>query len=83
MSLVVTAFTFTSFLKCKYIHTATCHFDQLLAVALPYTSLQEEREYLSLFAQIKTKEDYVELIERLSKTSVDNGVETLPKFLVF
>lgn len=69
----------SSYARIAYINSAVSHYQQVLRVVSPY--LQDtERELLeSRFAQIRSKEDYVAIVERLEKTAENHG-QFVPKF---
>ena len=62
-----------------YVNSAVSHFQQVLRVASPYLDEGEEAFILSAFAQIRNKEDYVRIVERLVRTARMNGQE-IPTF---
>lgn len=77
------SFTVSAFTKCKYIHSAICYFDQLFCICLPFITQEKERNLLSSFAQIKSKEDYYAIIEELKNIATLNNIQSIPKFTLF
>lgn len=83
LSLVITIFYTFKNSKSKYIASATNYFDQLLAICAPHISDQINKELLSAFALIRTKEDYQILISKLKTIAKENNILELPYFSIF
>jgi len=65
--------------KVSYINSAISNYHQTLRVALPYIGEQERLVLDSQFAQIKTRQDYLSILERLDKVAADHG-QNVPHF---
>jgi hypothetical protein len=53
---------------------AVTHFEHSMAICRPYLETGEEAKILSEFAQIKTRDDYVRLLQRLDGIAHRHGV---------
>lgn len=78
MLFVGTIFTLDS-VKQKYINNAVTNFNQLSKIVRPYVSEEEYIGYTSTFSQIRKKEDYVNLINKLGDIAKDNN-QSVPEF---
>lgn len=63
----------------KYINNSITHFHQLITIIEPYVDQEKILLYKSRFAQIKNKNDYVEIIINLENISKQNN-QNVPKF---
>jgi len=63
----------------KYINNSITHFQQLIIIVEPYISKEEVLLYKSKFAQIKNKNDYVDLINNLENT-LNQNKQRVPEF---
>lgn len=70
-----------SHLRNSYVIALITHFDQCLAICLPYIEEHAKRKLLSQFAQIKTANDYFEVIQQLRTVAEQNNIE-LPTMVV-
>ena len=66
-------------IKLTYISSAITHYEQAFTICLPYLSEPERSSIRSQYAQIKTKEDYVRVLQRLQDVATGHAV-TLPTF---
>lgn len=82
-TLLLATYMLTSYAKCAYIHNATCHFDQVLAICSPYIDKHEKAHILSNFARIKSKKDYEKIIKELKDIANQNNINDTPYFLIF
>ena len=62
-----------------YINSAVTHFHQVLRIASPYLDKSEQAVIVSQFAQVKSKEDYARIVDRLADTAKTNG-QNIPPF---
>ena len=62
-----------------YINSAVTHFRQVLRIASPYLDESEQAVILSQFAQVKSKEDYVRIVDRLADSAETHG-QNVPPF---
>jgi len=69
-------------LRMNYENTAITHFEQSIAIVAPYVETDEEKLFLSRFAQIRNKDDYVEIIRDLEQVAEKNNL-TFPDFSVW
>ncbi|MCX6723235.1 MAG: hypothetical protein NT094_04215, partial [Candidatus Staskawiczbacteria bacterium] len=65
--LFVLSFSFLSLARVTYINKSIAYYDQLIKIASPYLALDEEKVLNSDFAQIKNKNDYLELTNNLEQ----------------
>lgn len=65
-----------------YTNTAITYFNQSLNIVLPFISVEEERRFRSEFARISSKNDYVQLVNKLNERAKSNGIQ-LPKFSIW
>jgi hypothetical protein len=65
--------------RVSYINLAISNYHQTLRVARPYISEQERLATDSRFAQIKTRQDYANILDRLDRIAVDHG-QNVPHF---
>jgi len=65
--------------KQRYINNAVTNFEQLSKIVRPYISEEEDIKHASIFFQIRNKEDYVVLINKLQKIAKDNN-QSIPDF---
>jgi hypothetical protein len=68
-------FQVISLSKVSYINSAVVHYHQVLRIASPYLDAQERFQFESKFAQIRRRDDYVDIQQKLEKVSKDHGVE--------
>lgn len=68
-----------SFARHTYINSAVTHFRQVLRIASPYLNVSEQAVIVSQFAQVKSKEDYVRIVDRLADTAETHG-QNVPLF---
>jgi|GEM_PF-1520861 len=82
--LVITTCSFftVDITKVRYVNSAITHFKQLDAIVAPFLKDSERLEIISSFAQIKSKEDYVAIIQRLETIAKQHGKST-PQFSVW
>lgn len=73
-----TIFTLDS-VKQSYINNAVTNFEQLSKIIRPYVSEEDNDKYISSFSQIKNREDYVILINKLQSIAKDNN-QNIPEF---
>jgi hypothetical protein len=66
-----------SLVKITYINRSIAYYRQLESIALPYLTPEQEKLFNSRFAQIKNREDYVQIIIELNK-SVSGRALSLP-----
>lgn len=62
-----------------YINSAVTHFRQVLRIASPYLDESEQAVIVSQFAQVKSKEDYVRIVDRLADTA-ETHRQNVPPF---
>lgn len=74
--------TTTKFLVALYKNGARSHIYQSVTICSPYISEKEEKELLSKFALIKSRNDYINLNNQLKNIAEQNGVE-LPELEPF
>jgi hypothetical protein len=71
---------FTLYLvKQKYINNAVTNFEQLSKIVRPYVSEEESIKYISSFSQIKNKDDYANLVNKLQNIAKYNN-QHIPEF---
>ena len=63
----------------NYINSAITHFQQMSSIVKPYLDRQQENQIVSEFAQIKNKQDYVNVIAKLEQLAKKNNLE-IPEF---
>jgi CRISPR/Cas system-associated endoribonuclease Cas2 len=56
-----------------YVNNAITHYEQLSKIVRPYISDEKNKIYISNFAQIQNKNDYVKLISELEKIAKENN----------
>jgi len=78
-SIVWISFTAADLIRFSYVNSAITHFHQLYAVTAPYIDIEKKAEITSSFAQIRNKEDYVGVIDRLEAVGKDKGLQ-IPSF---
>jgi len=62
-----------------YISSAVTHFEQSYTICLPFLTEPERANIRSRFALIRSRSEYVGVLERLKSVATKNGV-SLPKF---
>jgi hypothetical protein len=68
-----------SFVQATYENKAVTYYKQLVAIVGPDISSAQILDFDSRFAQIRTRQDFVSIIDELKKISLDHG-RTLPSF---
>jgi hypothetical protein len=68
--------------RVSYVNRAVTNYNQLLSITRPYISQEDMMLSISKFSQIANKNDYVVLIDSLSKICVANHI-TPPTFTVW
>jgi hypothetical protein len=68
--------------RISYETSAVQHFQQTLKIASPYLSDAERRDVESRFAQIRSRTDYIAIVDGLSDTAKAHG-QRIPKFKVW
>lgn len=63
----------------SYVNSAASHFRQVLAIAAPLLTDQEEEELEGRFAQLRTREEYLELIGEVERLAKDHD-QVVPTF---
>jgi len=81
-SLIFATFFFVSYFRINYVVRASSHVEQLLHITAPFMSEQSRLMHRSELAQIKTKEDYVALVNNLRNIAFVNNVPA-PEFSVY
>lgn len=81
-SLFVVGVIILSFVKIEYINRSIAYYNQLKNIASPYLTLEQEKVFNSKFAQIKNKEDYVQLTKDLVEI-IGGEIKDLPKAPAF
>lgn len=79
--LIVVIMAFVSF-RSSYVGRAISHFDQLAVIAAPYMSEAELREVRGTFAQVRTREQYVAVVDRLKDVARRNQ-QRVPDFTIY
>ena len=69
------SFFLVEYMFVAYSNRAITHFRQSFAICAPYMEDADEEEILAAFAKIRTKSDYVDVLERLSKVATNAGQE--------
>jgi len=83
LSLVLTmSITVSDFVRFSYVNSAISYYHQLDAVSAPFIDQSERMSLRSKFAQIKSKQDYVAIIERLQAIAKQNG-QSVPEFSIW
>jgi len=77
--ILVGTITFLDLTKRFYINSSVTYFDQLVKINQPYMTPEENKQYISLFAQISNKADYSILIEKLKEKAIKNK-QKVPDF---
>jgi hypothetical protein len=80
--IMMSSFLTVDITKVRYVNSAITHFKQLDAIVAPFLKDSERLEIVSSFAQIKSKEDYVAIIQRLETVAQQNG-KSIPQFSVW
>lgn len=70
---IVTVFLGINTAKISYITSALANYHQTLRVVSPYLSAQERLSVESQFAQIRTRQDYVDILDRLNSVAGEHG----------
>lgn len=68
--------------RSTYINRAITHYEQMTAIVAPYITEHEKIDIKSKFAQIKTKDDYVRIINRLTQVAQENKLY-VPTFSIY
>ena len=68
--------------RTAYINSAVTHYESLLKISAPYIDNDTEKRIISSFAQIKNKNDYVIIIDKLKRISTENG-QSVPEFSIW
>jgi hypothetical protein len=63
----------------RYVKTASNYFEKCFIITRPFISVQDEEVIRSKFFQIKSRKEYVELINELKLIGKTNNIE-LPEF---
>ena len=63
----------------SYVSGAITHFEQVYTICLPYLSESERASIRSDFARIRSKKDYVQVLDKLQETALKHSVLT-PNF---
>ena len=66
----------------SYVNNARLHFQQSLAIVAPYLDEDEEELVISEFAQINSRNAYMEVMRKLRNTADANGL-SLPPFTIW
>jgi hypothetical protein len=77
MSMVV-----SDFIRFSYVNSAISYYHQLDAITAPFIDQSERVSLRSKFAQIKSKQDYVTIIQRLQSIAKENG-QAVPDFSIW
>jgi hypothetical protein len=73
------AMSLVNFSRISYVNSASVHYQQVLRIASPFLGEAAHREVESRFAQIQTKQDYVAILDELTKTAKEHG-QRVPDF---
>ena len=68
-----------SIAEVTYIDSALSHYHQVMRIASPYLDANEQLVVQSEFAQIRNRQGYVDVIERLATLAKAHG-QSVPKF---
>ncbi|MFC1699912.1 hypothetical protein ACFL1I_08190 [Candidatus Omnitrophota bacterium] len=80
--LVVGIWLMVSGVRMSYVNRAIANFKQLHAIISPYTPDKEQKVYISRFSQIRSKNDYSNLISELQSITTKNG-QIIPEFKIW
>lgn len=69
---------FVDLSRVSYEYTAVVHFQQALKIASPYLSDTDRNMVESKFAQIRSKPEYVAIVDDLEKTAKEHGQQVPP-----
>ena len=78
-AVLLTSLGFFMIINVVYTNKAITNFKQSLEICKPFIDLHGEELFISKFAQIKSKEDYIDIIDELKKIATNNDVK-LPPF---
>jgi len=78
MVLVVLLGSFTA-AQMSYVESAIVHYNQALRIASPYMDMQQRLQIDADFAQVRNRQDYVTILEKLHKIAQDHG-QKITKF---
>lgn len=81
-TIFVITITILSITKITYVNKSIAYYKQLISIAAPYIELKEEEIFNSRFAQIKNKEDYINLTNELS-VLINTSNQKLPELPSF
>ena len=70
------------YVSVSYVSGAVDNFEQTFTVCLPYLTTDERDEIRSKFAQVRTKDDYIAIMDRLKSNAVKNKLK-IPNFSVW
>jgi hypothetical protein len=76
---VVAVFCTINSAKVNYINSALLNYHQALRVVSPYLNEQERLTVESQFAQIRTRQDYVDILDKLDRVAQEHG-QKAPQF---
>lgn len=76
---LVLAMNFVNFARLSYIDSALVHYHQVLRITSPHLKPDEKLAVESQFALIQTKQDYAQLVGRLSAIAKEQG-QSVPNF---
>jgi hypothetical protein len=76
------SFLYVQFTLIKYTNGAITHFQQCFAISRPFLDTNQEKKMLAQFAQIKSREDYLILINQLYEIGQENNV-SFPSFAIW
>ncbi len=68
--------------KLAYVNSARAHYHQALRTASPYLESQDRLLVESQFAQVRNRQDYVNVLKKLENTCKDHG-QNVPAFTVW
>ncbi len=77
--IIFATWLFISHFRHRYINSAITHFQQMCSIVKPYIDQQQEKQIISEFAQIKNKQNYINVIVKLKQLAEKNNLE-MPKF---
>jgi hypothetical protein len=80
--ILLSSFIYVRGLMYSYTNAAVTHFNQCLAIVLPYISAEEERRIQSEFARISSKQDYTALLGKIQLRAASANVQ-LPAFSIW
>jgi hypothetical protein len=71
--------TIADYVRFSYVNSAITHFQQVFTIAAPFMDDPQRREVMSSYAQIRNREDYVLIVQRLESIATQNG-QRIPAF---